>query len=80
MGYRSQYMVACLGYSKTADDFNHVRYVTEMKGDIPMFDAKKKPMQFQNITEANAVRDRLACENWIAISIAAPRHYNLGNN
>jgi hypothetical protein len=51
-----------------------------MKGDIPLFETEKRPMQFQNVTEANAVRDSLAGKNWISITIAAPRHYNLDNN
>lgn len=79
MGYRSKYMVACLGYSPATNNFTHVRYVTEMKDSVPMFGAEKKPLLFRNITEANAVRDGLAYRGWTAITIAAPKHYNLDN-
>jgi hypothetical protein len=78
MAHRSLYLVACLGYSKTADDYNHVRYVTELNGDIPAF-GSNKPLSFRNVMEANAIRDKLVRNGWLAVTIAAPIHFSLGN-
>lgn len=79
--YKSRYMVGCLGYSGSTKKYRDLRYVTSLSDEgVPNLECDREPMQFRNLTEANAVRDNLADKGWLAVSVAAPIYCHVSND